>query len=229
MAIGCRAVGASLDWLVYLSTGLTLILAFIGVKLMLHRGHGVNDRVPEISTNLSLVVIVVVLTVTTVASLLKVRRDPDTGAHDGVAAHPGTGRDRPARLNRRLRITLSAGMGSGVAVDQGAGDVFQRQDPALAADPGSHGLGVGHPDGGDRQRGFEGPHTPKSDHWSTVQVVVPRPAADGSAPARGSGDRTVAWAGEHRSGHCGIEHPGVHEPRMQRLVPAAAAGHQSHL
>ena len=72
-----------LDRLVYLSTGLALILAFIGVKLALHWGHGVNDRVPEISTNLSLAVIVVVLSVTTVASLLKVRRDPNARAHAG--------------------------------------------------------------------------------------------------------------------------------------------------
>ena len=72
-----------LDRLVYLSTGLALILAFVGVKLVLHWGHGINDRVPEISTNFSLAVIVVVLTVTTVASLLKVRRDPDTRAHAG--------------------------------------------------------------------------------------------------------------------------------------------------
>ena len=72
-----------LDRLVYLSTGLALILAFIGAKLVLHWGHGVDDRVPEISTNLSLAVITVVLTVTTVASLLKVRQDPDARAHAG--------------------------------------------------------------------------------------------------------------------------------------------------
>ena len=72
-----------LDRLVYLSTGLAMILAFIGVKLMLLWGHGVNDRVPEISTNLSLAVIVLVLTVTTLASLLKVRRDPGARAHAG--------------------------------------------------------------------------------------------------------------------------------------------------
>ena len=72
-----------LDRLVFLSTGLALILAFIGVKLVLHYGHGLNDSVPEISTNLSLAVIVVVLTVTTVASLIKVRRDPSARAHAG--------------------------------------------------------------------------------------------------------------------------------------------------
>ncbi|WP_411283883.1 TerC family protein, partial [Lapillicoccus sp.] len=72
-----------LDRLVFLSTGLALILAFIGVKLVLHYGHGINGSVPEISTNLSLAVIVVVLTVTTVASLLKIRRDPSARAHAG--------------------------------------------------------------------------------------------------------------------------------------------------
>ncbi|MHB8188376.1 MAG: TerC/Alx family metal homeostasis membrane protein [Dermatophilaceae bacterium] len=85
-----------LDRLVYLSTGLALILAFIGVKLVLHWGHGINDRVPEISTSFSLAVIVVVLTVTTVASLLKVRRDPDTRAHAGsLTARKPADTDQP--------------------------------------------------------------------------------------------------------------------------------------
>jgi tellurite resistance protein TerC len=85
--LGLRAlfflVNGLLDRLVYLSTGLALILAFIGVKLVLHYGHLQEDSIPEISTGLSLVVIAVVLTVTTVASLLKVRRDPDARAHAG--------------------------------------------------------------------------------------------------------------------------------------------------
>ena len=72
-----------LDRLVYLSTGLSVILAFIGVKLVLHWGHLQDDAVPEITTGQSLVVIAVVLVVTTVASLLKVRRDPDSRAHAG--------------------------------------------------------------------------------------------------------------------------------------------------
>ena len=85
-----------LDRLVYLSTGLALILAFIGVKLVLHWGHGINDRVPEISTNFSLAVIVVVLTVTTMASLLKVRRDPDTRTHAGsLTARKPADTDQP--------------------------------------------------------------------------------------------------------------------------------------
>jgi tellurite resistance protein TerC len=85
--LGLRAlfflVSGLLDRLVYLSTGLSLILAFIGAKLILHFGHLQDDAVPEISTNLSLVVIVVVLAVTTVASLLKVRSDPTARAHAG--------------------------------------------------------------------------------------------------------------------------------------------------
>ena len=85
--LGLRAlyflVKGLLDRLVYLSTGLAVILAFIGVKLVLHWAHGLSDAVPEISTNLSLVVIVVVLTVTTVASLAKARRAPETRAHTG--------------------------------------------------------------------------------------------------------------------------------------------------
>jgi tellurite resistance protein TerC len=86
--LGLRAlyflVKGLLDRLVYLSTGLAIILAFIGVKLVLHWAHvDIDERVPEIKTNLSLVVIIVVLTVTTVASLVKVRRDPTARAHAG--------------------------------------------------------------------------------------------------------------------------------------------------
>lgn len=85
--LGLRAlfflVTGLLDRLVYLSSGLALILAFIGVKLMLHWGHGIDPRVPEIPTSVSLVVIVVVLFVTTAASLVKARRDPTARAHAG--------------------------------------------------------------------------------------------------------------------------------------------------
>jgi tellurite resistance protein TerC len=63
--------------------GLAIILAFIGVKLILHWAHGLSDAVPEIQTPVSLAFIVVVLLVTTVASLIKVRRDPTAVAHAG--------------------------------------------------------------------------------------------------------------------------------------------------
>jgi tellurite resistance protein TerC len=85
--IGLRAlfflVKGLLDRLVYLSTGLALILALIGVKLMLHWGHTLDDRVPEVETLVSLGLIVVILAVTVIASLIKVRRDPTARAHAG--------------------------------------------------------------------------------------------------------------------------------------------------
>ncbi|MEO3785814.1 TerC/Alx family metal homeostasis membrane protein [Actinocorallia sp. B10E7] len=73
-----------LDRLVYLSTGLSLILAFIGVKLVLHWAHDLSDAVPVITTPFSLGVIGVILLVTTVASLVKVRLDPTARAHAGT-------------------------------------------------------------------------------------------------------------------------------------------------
>jgi tellurite resistance protein TerC len=76
-------VSGLLDRLVYLSTGLALILAFIGVKLVLHFAHLRDHDVPEISTTLSLGVIAIVLGVTTIASLIAVRRDPRRRAHAG--------------------------------------------------------------------------------------------------------------------------------------------------
>jgi tellurite resistance protein TerC len=71
-------LGGLLDRLVYLSVGLAAILAFIGVKLILHALHennvplingGEPVAVVEISTGLSLVIIVAVLVVTVIASL----------------------------------------------------------------------------------------------------------------------------------------------------------------
>lgn len=68
-----------LDRLIYLSYGLAAILAFIGVKLVLHALHEnnlpfINDGEPipviEISTGLSLSVIIGVLLLTVIASLL---------------------------------------------------------------------------------------------------------------------------------------------------------------
>jgi TerC family integral membrane protein len=95
--LGLRAlyflVTGLLDRVVYLSTGLSLILLFIGVKLLLHFGHLQNDAVPEIATSTSLLVIVVVLAVTVVASLMKARREPDARAHAGSLRAPREDRD----------------------------------------------------------------------------------------------------------------------------------------
>ncbi|CDP88028.1 MULTISPECIES: TerC family protein [Mycolicibacterium] len=75
-------LGDLLKRLVYLSQGLAFILAFIGVKLVLHALHenevpfingGEPVHVPEIPTLASLGVIIVTLAITTVASLYKTR------------------------------------------------------------------------------------------------------------------------------------------------------------
>lgn len=75
-------LGDLLKRLVYLSQGLAFILAFIGVKLILHALHenelpfingGEPVHVPEIPTLASLGVIVVTLLITTAASLYKTR------------------------------------------------------------------------------------------------------------------------------------------------------------
>jgi tellurite resistance protein TerC len=77
-------LGGLLSKLVYLSYGLAVILGFIGVKLVLHALHentlpfingGQHVPVPEVSIAVSLSVILGVLTITTVASLIKSRRD----------------------------------------------------------------------------------------------------------------------------------------------------------
>jgi tellurite resistance protein TerC len=85
--LGLRAlyflVTGLLDRLVYLSSGLSLILLFIGVKLLLHFGHLQNDDVPQIATSTSLLVILGILAVTIVASVMKSRREPDARAHPG--------------------------------------------------------------------------------------------------------------------------------------------------
>jgi tellurite resistance protein TerC len=89
--LGLRAlyflVSGLLDRLIYLSTGLALILAFIGVKLVLHYLHEQDDAIPEISIGLSLCVIVLVLTATTAASLIRSARDPEARAHAGSLRH----------------------------------------------------------------------------------------------------------------------------------------------
>jgi tellurite resistance protein TerC len=76
-------LGGLLKRLVYLSLGLAVLLGFIGVKLVLHALHDntlpfVNGGepvswAPDIPIWLSLVVIIGILTVTTVASLIRTR------------------------------------------------------------------------------------------------------------------------------------------------------------
>lgn len=77
-----------LDKLIYLSTGLAVILVFIGVKLVLTWASGVWPDVPHISTNQSLVFIAGVLVVVAVGSWIKVRRDPNAVGHAGTVTDP---------------------------------------------------------------------------------------------------------------------------------------------
>ncbi|WP_286259037.1 TerC family protein [Streptomyces graminofaciens] len=62
-------IGGLLKKLVHLSYGLSIILGFIGVKLVLHALHESGVHVPEISISVSLGVICSVLIITTITSL----------------------------------------------------------------------------------------------------------------------------------------------------------------
>ncbi|GAA1642563.1 TerC family protein [Microbacterium flavum] len=78
-------IGGLLERLVYLAQGLAVILAFIGVKLLIHALHKnelpfINGGehvtfIPEIPIWLSLLFIAATITVATVASLAKTRKD----------------------------------------------------------------------------------------------------------------------------------------------------------
>jgi tellurite resistance protein TerC len=95
-------LGDLVDKLVYLKYGIAFILAFIGVKLFLHALHEnelpfINggqhvDWAPEISTFVSLGVIVAAMAVAVVASLVKLRYDRARGIgvdHDRIDEEQG--------------------------------------------------------------------------------------------------------------------------------------------
>jgi tellurite resistance protein TerC len=85
-------LGGLLNRLIYLDTGLAIILGFIGVKLILEALHGQGvSWAPEIGIVPSLVVIVGVLAVTTWLSLRKVKRDPSAAKHVPTAASAAAG------------------------------------------------------------------------------------------------------------------------------------------
>jgi tellurite resistance protein TerC len=78
-----------LDKLIYLSLGLSFILMFIGVKLILLFLHEIWNEIPKIQTLTSLAVIGLILLVSTIASLIKSKNDPTAHAHAGrVTAAP---------------------------------------------------------------------------------------------------------------------------------------------
>ena len=101
-------LGGLLKRLVYLSLGLAVILAFIGVKLIMEALHSnelpfINggehiEAVPEIPIWLSLTVILGVLVIATVASLLKTRGEthpPRSPRGDAPVSTEDTGRPAP--------------------------------------------------------------------------------------------------------------------------------------
>jgi len=90
-------IGGLLKKLVHLSYGLSVILGFIGAKLVLHALHESGVHVPEISIPVSLGVIVVVLGVTTVTSLIASRGQAAAAEADAAAAVEDP--DRPAPVD----------------------------------------------------------------------------------------------------------------------------------
>lgn len=72
-----------LDKLIYLSLGLSIILMFIGLKLIFTFLHETWSEVPKIPTLFSLSVIGLILLVSTIASLVKSKKDPTAHAHAG--------------------------------------------------------------------------------------------------------------------------------------------------
>lgn len=83
-------IGGLLKKLVHLSYGLSVILGFIGVKLVLHALHESGVHVPEISIPVSLGVICGVLVITTITSLIanKKQAEADADAEAGKTADP---------------------------------------------------------------------------------------------------------------------------------------------
>ncbi|XVV07589.1 TerC/Alx family metal homeostasis membrane protein [Actinosynnema sp. CA-248983] len=88
--LGLRALyfvlHSALAKLVHLNHGLAVILAFIGVKLVLHWAHGIWPDVPEIPTPVSLAVIIAVLAAVTLTSFRARRRTAAQTARTGQDA-----------------------------------------------------------------------------------------------------------------------------------------------
>ncbi len=124
-----------LDRLIYLSYGLAAILAFIGIKLILHALHEnnvpfINDGEPvdvvEISTGVSLSVIVGVLLVTVVASLIS----PKGRAQNAVAnarRHAKQYLDLSYEADQRLREKTFAALLQEEQIIRGLPEKYRRR------------------------------------------------------------------------------------------------------
>ncbi|WP_155370258.1 TerC/Alx family metal homeostasis membrane protein [Catellatospora vulcania] len=98
----------ALSSLRYLNHGLALILAFIGVKLVLHWAHGVWPVLPEVPTLLSLAVIIGVLVTVTLASIAANRRDARALAAAAAAEDEDRDRDRDELGGTRSPAEITA-------------------------------------------------------------------------------------------------------------------------
>ncbi|MFD5234981.1 TerC family protein [Streptomyces qaidamensis] len=98
--LGLRALyfmlAGLLDRFHYLSTGLAVILAFIGVKLILQATHEtISTAVPEIPSPISLAVIATVLAVSVALSMLRPPLGHADGTHSAQPAEPGRPESAP--------------------------------------------------------------------------------------------------------------------------------------
>jgi tellurite resistance protein TerC len=97
-----------MERLKYLAVGLSIILGWIGVKLVIHALHKnelpfINGgeyvkAVPEISTELSLGVIISTLIITTIVSLIATSKDRNGSTSSGTTAESKTQKS-PAKKN----------------------------------------------------------------------------------------------------------------------------------
>ena len=85
--LGLRAlyflVKGLLDRLIYLSLGLSFILMFIGVKLIMTYLHETFHSVPKVPTGIGLGVIASIIAISVIASLIKSKFDQSAVAHAG--------------------------------------------------------------------------------------------------------------------------------------------------
>lgn len=130
-------LGGLLDRLIYLKYGIAAILAFIGVKLILHAAHEnnlpfINDGqplnwVPDVSTGLSLIVIVGCMAIATIASLIAMKRSGEPVHYGQIEAH------HDARSHHDGEAHESDAAGTGCA-EKEASDT---QEPDSEAEPDS--------------------------------------------------------------------------------------------
>ena len=114
----------------HLNYGLGIILAFIGVKLVLHWAHDVWTWLPQVPTPLSLLVILGVLVTVTTTSLLAEKRDQRAGIgtaeRRGQHAEAERRADEPADDPATDLPPGSEALAPGSGVEAGSGELRRR-------------------------------------------------------------------------------------------------------